>query len=112
MVLTAFLSKVGIQFTEVCNGYAALDQIRSGLFDVVLMDIQMPDISGTDVAKRIRAELTSRPVLIAVTAREAIFEAGFSDLLTKPIGMDDLRRTLTQAYLGSYDESKISVNHG
>ncbi|MEJ2693272.1 MAG: response regulator, partial [Candidatus Thiodiazotropha sp.] len=112
------LSKVGIQFTEACSGYEALQQTRSGLFDLVLMDIQMPDISGTEVAKRLREELASVPVLIAATAhafpeqREAIFEAGFSDLLVKPIGMDDLRRVLTQAYLGSYNERKISVNHG
>jgi signal transduction histidine kinase/ActR/RegA family two-component response regulator len=104
MVLNAFLSKEGIPFSEAVNGYEALEQIRLGQFDLVLLDIQMPDISGIDVAMRLNATMASTPVLIAVTAhafpeqRQAILDAGFADFLIKPIARDELISTLTQVY--------------
>ena len=104
MVLNAFLSKEGIPFSEAVNGYEALEQIRLGQFDLVLLDIQMPDISGIDVAMRLNATMASTPVLIAVTAhafpeqRQAILDAGFADFLIKPIARDELLSTLTRVY--------------
>jgi signal transduction histidine kinase/CheY-like chemotaxis protein len=104
MVLTALLAKIGIPFSEAKNGREALECIRSGAFDLVLLDIQMPDISGIDVAARLREEQDQIPALIAVTAhafpehRQAILDAGFSDLLIKPIMMDDLMKKLAHVY--------------
>jgi signal transduction histidine kinase/ActR/RegA family two-component response regulator len=104
MVLAAFLTKVGIPFAEAANGHEALELIRGRDFDLVLLDIQMPDISGIDVATQLHKERKPMPTLIAVTAhafpehRQAILEAGFSDLVIKPVIMDDLRRILSQVY--------------
>jgi signal transduction histidine kinase/ActR/RegA family two-component response regulator len=104
MVLTAFLSKIGIPYEEAENGYEALNRILAGDFDVVLMDIQMPDISGIDVAKQLDMANAFTPVLIAVTAhafpeqRQAILDAGFADMLIKPIVIGDLQRALSQAF--------------
>ncbi len=104
MVLTALLAKIGIPFSEAKNGREALERIRGGEFDLVLLDIQMPDISGIDVAARLREEQDQVPALIAVTAhafpehRRAILDAGFSDLLIKPIMMDDLMKKLAYVY--------------
>ncbi len=104
MVLAAFLAKADIPFTEACNGREALELVHTGNFDLVLLDIQMPDISGIDVAIRLRQELISMPILIAVTAhafpeqRQAILEAGFTDFLIKPIIKSELMATLTQVY--------------
>jgi len=104
MVLTAFLAKAGIPFTEAGNGREALQRIRAGSFDLVLLDIQMPDISGIDVANQLRQEPAALPVLIAVTAhaypeqRQAILDAGFTDFLIKPIVKSDLMKTLTRVY--------------
>jgi signal transduction histidine kinase/ActR/RegA family two-component response regulator len=105
MVLTAFLTKYGIPYQEAKDGYDALKRIRENDFNLVLLDIQMPGISGIDVVARLRAELSTVPTLIAVTAhafpeqRAAILEAGFSDLLIKPITNEELVKKLTQAYL-------------
>jgi len=104
MVLTAFLTKAGIAHTEAANGREALERIRGGDIDLVLLDIQMPDISGIDVANRLREATVPLPVLIAVTAhafpeqRKAILEAGFTDFLVKPVMMNDLLKMLTQVY--------------
>ncbi len=104
MVLTAFLTKYEIPYQEAKNGHEALKLIQKNNFNLVLLDIQMPGISGIDVVKRLHAECSSLPILIAVTAhafpeqREAILEAGFSDLLIKPITNDELLEKLTLAY--------------
>jgi signal transduction histidine kinase/CheY-like chemotaxis protein len=111
MLLCAFLAKLGNPYAVASNGYEALAQIRNNRFDVVLMDIQMPDISGMDVAHRLRAESNAIPILIATTAHafpeqhQTILDAGFADLLTKPVGMEELEKTLTHAYSGGYTEN-------
>jgi signal transduction histidine kinase/ActR/RegA family two-component response regulator len=111
LVLTTFLTKVGIPYVEAINGHEALECLCKDNFDVILLDIQMPGISGIDVARRVREEFSSSPVLIAVTAhafpeqRQAILDAGFSNILIKPITTVDLLETLTQAYRGGYTES-------
>jgi CheY-like chemotaxis protein len=116
MVLTTFLDKTGIPFSEATNGLEAIERIRFGNFDLVLLDIQMPDISGIEVARRLRVAFSSMPVLIAVTAHadpeqhEAMLSAGFSDFLTKPVAISDLLEILTQAYLGRWKECDICEN--
>lgn len=113
MVLGAFLKKSEIPFEEVDNGHDAMARIREGGFDVVLMDIQMPEISGIEVVLRLQEEKILLPVLIAVTAhafpeqRQAILDAGFADFLIKPISESSLLKTLTKAYLGGYAEKEI-----
>jgi signal transduction histidine kinase/CheY-like chemotaxis protein len=116
MVLAAFLSKAGIPFTEADSGSAALERIREGGVDLVLLDIQMPGMSGFDVVQRLHEEQVKLPVLIAVTAhafpeqRQAILDAGFVDFLIKPVSEPALLKTLTRVYMGGYDEVPGKVN--
>jgi CheY-like chemotaxis protein len=104
MVLSAFLSKIGIPFSEAANGREALDLVQENDFDLVLLDIQMPDISGIDVATRLRAQQDMMPTLVAVTAhafpeqRQGILSAGFADLLIKPVKMVELTEVLVQTF--------------
>ncbi|MFO7592596.1 MAG: ATP-binding protein [Pseudomonadota bacterium] len=100
LVLTTFLENNGIASSVAKSGYEALQIIQEQNFDVVMLDIQMPDISGFDVADEIRAMNKGAPALIAVTAhafpeqREAILNAGFNEFLIKPISEDALLKTL------------------
>jgi signal transduction histidine kinase/CheY-like chemotaxis protein len=104
MLLSAFLTDLGITYSEAVGGREAIDLIRNKTFNLVLMDIQMPDISGIDVANILNNELSKMPVMVAVTAhafkkqRETILDAGFSAYLPKPVTLDDLTKTLTQVY--------------
>ncbi len=79
------------------NGETALNMLEQETFDLVLLDIQMPGLSGTEVAKRIRANpKTSSLKLIAVTAlampgdREEILRAGFDGYVAKPFKIPEL----------------------
>jgi CheY-like chemotaxis protein len=119
MLLSAFLSDLGINHSEAASGREALGLIRNSRFNLVLMDIQMPDLSGLDVANILNNELAHMPVMIAVTAhafkqqREAILDSGFYACLPKPVILDDLTKTLTQVYQSGQIEdyhSEMSIN--
>lgn len=106
MVLTSFLGQHRIPYKEAANGGAAVSQIEEGDFDVVLLDIQMPDMSGIEVAHRVMSIGHTTPTLVAVTAhafpeqREDIIAAGFSEFLIKPISEAGLIRVLNDVLEG------------
>jgi CheY-like chemotaxis protein/HPt (histidine-containing phosphotransfer) domain-containing protein len=100
MLITRLLEGEGHRPTLVTNGREALDAVTSGeAFDVVLMDIQMPEMDGLEVARRIRErerEVGGHLPLIAVTAhamqrdRDRSLAAGYDGYVTKPIVLADL----------------------
>jgi CheY-like chemotaxis protein len=96
-VLKALLGAVGIDPVVVGNGREAVDAWRDGLWDVVLLDVQMPIMDGVSAAKEIRAiesrEGRWRTPVIALTAnamshhRAEYMAAGMDDLIAKPIAL-------------------------
>ncbi len=103
-VLKGILSQLGHTVTLAQNGAEAVSKCASHKFDVVLMDIQMPEVDGLEATRLIRSdELTSgRPetYIIALTAhampsdREQSKAAGMNGFLVKPISMEALRQAL------------------
>jgi len=90
---TVLLSKAGHSIEVVENGHQAVDAVRRSTFDVVLMDIQMPELGGIDATREIRAlpgPKRSIPI-IAMTAnamagaKEEYLAAGMNDYISKPI---------------------------
>jgi CheY-like chemotaxis protein/HPt (histidine-containing phosphotransfer) domain-containing protein len=97
------LAKLGYQVTLAEDGFQALDHLRQTTFALILMDIQMPGISGVETTHRIRAEfphLAATPI-IALTAnantgfREHCLAAGANDYLSKPYNESALLAVLT-----------------
>jgi PAS domain S-box-containing protein len=93
------LEKRGHIVTVVANGREAIDAVRRERFDVVLMDVQMPEMDGYEATAAIRAGETPggrRLPIIALTAhaisgdRQRCLEAGMDDYLSKPIRKEDL----------------------
>ncbi|HKT18280.1 MAG TPA: ATP-binding protein [Stellaceae bacterium] len=97
-VARAILTKAGHRIDIAQNGYQAVEAARSGRYDLVLMDIEMPDLGGLEATKRIRAlRPPQRDVpIIAVTAhalagaREQFLIAGMNDYISKPFNPPDL----------------------
>jgi len=108
MVLTTFLAQHDVAFEEAASGEEALTRISENGFDVVLLDIQMPDISGIEVAHRVMSMECNTPFLVAVTAhafpeqREEIIAAGFSEFLIKPISETGLMHVLNGVLKGKH----------
>lgn len=101
------LKRLGWRSEMAGSGEEALRRLAEQHFDMVLLDLRMPMMSGEEVCRRIREELgnTSLPV-IAYTAhgmpeeRSRMLQAGFSGLLIKPISFDDVRRVCRDVGLG------------
>ncbi|MEA2736895.1 MAG: hypothetical protein QOH05_202, partial [Acetobacteraceae bacterium] len=89
----ALLRKAGHDVNLVENGHQAVTAVRDGEYDVVLMDVQMPDLDGIEATRQIRALPAPRHLVpvIALTAhamtgaREEYLAAGMDDFVSKPI---------------------------
>jgi len=91
------LSKAGINVRSASGGYEALDMLKAEDFDLILLDIQMPDLDGFETLAKIKSDLPSVDCpILAVTAfygddgKISFKEAGFNDFVRKPIKPDQL----------------------
>jgi CheY-like chemotaxis protein len=108
-VASLILQGMGYEVSVAVHGAVALQMLReagqSHPFDVVLMDVQMPEMDGLEATRRIRAELPAQlqPQIVAMTAnamegdRESCLAAGMDDYLSKPIKPVALATALEQA---------------
>jgi PAS domain S-box-containing protein len=99
----ALLTKWGHQVTIAANGLEAIERWRDGMFDVILMDLQMPVLDGLEATQRIRRleqQAGHRTTIVAMTAqvmkgdRERCLAAGMDDYVAKPIRKAELNRAL------------------
>jgi CheY-like chemotaxis protein len=99
------LQQMGYRADVAGNGIEAIECIERQRYDVVLMDVQMPEMDGLEASRRITARWPAgeRPLIVAMTAnamqgdREECLAAGMDDYVTKPIRVD----ALVQALLGA-----------
>jgi len=96
-VLSKMLTYLGCCAVAAENGSSALSLLRASLPDIVFMDIRMPDLDGTEVARRILDEFgRNRTKLVAISAsvfeheKQSYLEAGFDAFLGKPIRFEEL----------------------
>ncbi len=120
-VAREYLEGLSCQFTAAENGAIALDAVRKGNFDIVLMDCQMPEMDGLTATRAIREMENAsnrRPtVIIAVTAnayaedREACLAAGMDDYVSKPFSEEQLRKLLLRwGRSGNIAKEKSAMN--
>jgi PAS domain S-box-containing protein len=107
-VATAMLGKIGYRVVDaVANGLEAIQSLEAVPYDLVLMDVQMPEMDGIEASRRIRDEsskvLNHRIPIIALTAyamkgdRERCLAAGMNDYVSKPIQSSELRSAIERA---------------
>lgn len=102
-VMHRFLERWEIKMTIVDNGVKALEEVKKSDFDIILMDLQMPEMDGYEASSKIRkledANKRSTPI-IALTAaalkevREKVFASGMNDFVTKPFNPADLQQKM------------------
>lgn len=94
MLLVKYLEKEGYAVDAVSGGFAALSQFRAVAYDLVILDLMMPDMDGYEVCRQIRIGETV-PVLI-LSAKDAVSDKvsgllmGADDYMTKPFDMNEL----------------------
>jgi signal transduction histidine kinase/DNA-binding response OmpR family regulator len=104
-VVLAMLRRLGYRADLAVNGREAVDAVRHRPYDVVLMDLHMPELDGLGALRQIHAEHATdrRPHVIALTAnaleedRQECLAAGMDDYLSKPLQRDKLEAALERA---------------
>jgi CheY-like chemotaxis protein len=96
------LQQMGYRADLASNGIEAVESVQRQTYDVVLMDVQMPEMDGLEASRRINAQWPSgkRPRIVAMTAnamqsdRDLCAAAGMDDYVAKPIRVDQLVEAL------------------
>ena len=104
LVATTLLEEFGCRFEVASSGRDAITKWQAGGFDLIMMDVQMPDMDGFETTRRIREHERSlnmsRTPILAMTAhalkgdREKCLQAGMDDYISKPFDTGELERKL------------------
>jgi two-component system chemotaxis response regulator CheY len=97
MIIACLRGEKEMQFTQAASGLEAIERLSLGAFDLVVLDLNMPDIGGVEVVEFIRSQeqLRDLPILIVTTrgddvSRDRVMGAGASRFMTKPFTPDAL----------------------
>jgi signal transduction histidine kinase/CheY-like chemotaxis protein len=102
-VAKLLLARIGATCDVAANGFEGIEAVSTRDYDLVLMDIQMPELDGMEATRRIRALGGRQPRIVALTAnttnaeRAAAFSAGVDDFLAKPLDPAELRQAVLAA---------------
>ncbi|GBC60895.1 hypothetical protein DENIS_1855 [Desulfonema ishimotonii] len=113
-VFTGILEEMGIAVTAVRNGRAALDALSASAFDLILMDVQMPEMDGLAASRMIRETDPETPI-IALTAhafprdRDRCVAAGMTDYLAKPVTQATFGKILSKYIPVSYRPARVAL---
>jgi CheY-like chemotaxis protein len=94
-VVQFMLDNLGYSYDSAISGYSALDLIKENTYDLILMDIQLPDINGIEVTKQIRSQGITTPI-VATTAYsfddelQSYIASGMNDVLLKPFRQEQI----------------------
>ncbi len=114
MVATRMLKRIGFNADIASNGLEAVEAVESISYDLVFMDISMPEMDGLTACSIIRGNktLTKQPVIIAMTAnamsgdRENYLKVGMDDYISKPVNLEELRKKIIE-----WTEKIVSDKH-
>ena len=96
------LSKLGFEAALAENGKVAVEMASQHAYDIILMDVQMPEIDGQEATRIIRESMEVQPTIIAMTAnamkedKDDCLKAGMDDFLSKPVKLEELVNMLAK----------------
>lgn len=103
-VVSKTLEVIGFRAKKAYNGMEVLEKMSSQSFDLILMDMNMPDLSGQETTQKIKKMLNGQeaPVIIGMTElptateRKSCLSAGMDDYLSKPLDVDELNSKINE----------------
>jgi len=101
LVFISFLEEWGCIVEKVSNGILGVQAAKAAVYDIILMDIYMPEMPGDEAIKKIR-EFDQKVPIVALTSSTTeknvfnAYEAGANDIIVKPVGSAELHRILTR----------------
>ena len=108
VLISRYLKKFGYASTIAGNGIEAIENLKSGSYDMVLMDVQMPKMDGCTATRKIRSgeagEKNKDVYIAAITAyamasdRDRCIDAGMNDYLSKPIRAEEIKSLLQRTF--------------
>ena len=117
MLISALLAKYGIEPETVTNGALALEKTEEKFYDLIFMDVQMPEIDGLECTRLLRKSEARRGLnpsyIVALTAdamhgdQQRCLDAGMNDYLSKPLKHADLVKALQKFYQNSTGEKPV-----
>ena len=107
-VASKIFNRLGYEVDVVINGIKVLEALQKQTYDVIFMDVQMPEMDGIEATKQIikSTDLHPRPYIIAMTAnamdgdREICLNAGMDDYISKPVNVNLLVEALLRSQHG------------
>jgi CheY-like chemotaxis protein/HPt (histidine-containing phosphotransfer) domain-containing protein len=115
-VALRMLERMGYRADVAANGFEAIEAVQRQLYDVALMDVQMPEMDGLEATQHIRNDIPPelQPYIIALTAhalsgdRERLMAQGMDDYISKPVRAEELVRALEMAVPAASRELEAS----
>lgn len=112
------LEKIGYTADHAVNGVKALELFYENPYDLILMDVQMPELDGLETTRRLRADpsIEIQPIIISVTAnamkgdREMCLAAGMDDYMTKPFKVNELSEML-EKYVSHIQKQQLAIRN-
>lgn len=104
-IITKFLNKLGYEIDMANNGFEAINMVKEKKYNLIFMDMQMPEMDGIEATIKIRQERLNIGIqIVAMTAnvlpedRQKCFDAGMNDFMPKPVKLKKLREILIKIY--------------
>lgn len=118
-VARSLLESLGHKVTVAMTGQAAIDTFKPELYDLVFLDIQLPDMTGFDIAQYYRSHYQELPPLVALTAnvlkdRSEYLEKGMDDAISKPLSVSAVQDVISKVTMNpqqTTDEAKPMEKH-
>jgi len=103
------LKHLGYRADTALNGIEVLLALKNKRYDLILMNVGMPEMDGLEATRQIRGLFQNGPKIIAVTAyalpgmKQKCLEAGMDDFITKPVRIDELGAVLRNYQISHFD---------
>lgn len=114
-VARGILNSIGFQIEVVTNGLEVLQMLEQQEFDLILMDMQMPEMDGLEATRMLRKmPLNRQPVVVAMTAnamseaKDICMDAGMDDYIAKPVKVNDIRAIIGKWFPAEHIKQQVS----